>query len=176
MCRRGAGAGPEEHCGKRGTSRVRAALGIAGDGGAGVSASDEGRHAGNGSCESGRPVNQDSRKQTSPRGGREVRTDGMAHESHTASHAKALPADLGTPPFVSAWQMRALVVGATFSLVALILTFMGQAQDQLGWDHFLRALGSGHDAHLRLVGRWAGLADGAVLLRRQMGPAAAPPT
>ncbi len=59
----------------------------------------------------------------------------MAHESHT----KTLPADLSAPAFVDGWKTRALTVGAIFSVVAVILAFLGQAQDQLGWDHFLRA-------------------------------------
>jgi hypothetical protein len=59
----------------------------------------------------------------------------MAH----TSHAKTLPADLNAPPMVSAWQSRALIVGVAFSIVAVILGFLGQAQDQLGWDHVLRA-------------------------------------
>ena len=59
----------------------------------------------------------------------------MAHESHT----KTLPADLSAPAFVDGWKKRALTVGAIFSVVAVILAFLGQAQDQLGWDHFLRA-------------------------------------
>jgi hypothetical protein len=63
----------------------------------------------------------------------------MAHESHAATHAKQLPADLGAPAFVDGWKSRALAVGAIFSVVALILAFLGQGQDQLGWDHFLRA-------------------------------------
>ena len=63
----------------------------------------------------------------------------MAHESHGTTHAKTLPADLGAPVFVDAWKTRALAVGAVFSIIAVILAFLGQAQDQLGWDHFLRA-------------------------------------
>jgi hypothetical protein len=59
----------------------------------------------------------------------------MAHESH----AKALPADLSAPVFVGGWQKTAIMVGAVFSIIALILAFLGQSQDQLGWDHFLRA-------------------------------------
>src|SRR5271157_5305158 len=60
---------------------------------------------------------------------------GMAH----ATHAKTLPADLSAPAFVNAWKSRALIVGAVFSIVAVILGFLGHAQDQLGWDHLLRA-------------------------------------
>ena len=59
----------------------------------------------------------------------------MAHESHSNS----LPADLGAPAFVNGWKSRALVVGVIFLAVAVVLAFLGQAQDGLGWDHFLRA-------------------------------------
>ncbi len=59
----------------------------------------------------------------------------MAHQTHS----KTLPADLGAPPFVDAWKTRALVIGSVFAVVAVILAFLGQAQDQLGWDHLLRA-------------------------------------
>jgi hypothetical protein len=50
-----------------------------------------------------------------------------------------LPADLSAPVFVGGWQKTAVMVGAVFSIIALILAFLGQSQDQLGWDHFLRA-------------------------------------
>ncbi|MGB6826926.1 MAG: hypothetical protein WBE41_02705 [Terracidiphilus sp.] len=63
----------------------------------------------------------------------------MAHDSHTASHAKTLPADLSAPAFVAGWTSRALVTGVIFSVVAVILALLGQSQDGLGWDHFLRA-------------------------------------
>ena len=41
--------------------------------------------------------------------------------------------------FVDGWQRRALLTGGIFSCLAVILALAGQAQDQLGWDHFLRA-------------------------------------
>jgi hypothetical protein len=63
----------------------------------------------------------------------------MAHDINPASHANALPAELGAPAFVDAWKSRALVTGAAFAVIAVILGFLGQAQDGLGWDHFLRA-------------------------------------
>ena len=63
----------------------------------------------------------------------------MAHESQSASHAKALPADLATPAFVDAWKSRALVVGGISMCVAVILIFLANAQDHLGFDHFYRA-------------------------------------
>jgi hypothetical protein len=61
----------------------------------------------------------------------------MAH----ATHAKQLPADLGAPAFVDGWRNRALVVGVIFSVIAVILGFLGQSADpeHLGWEHFLRA-------------------------------------
>jgi hypothetical protein len=65
----------------------------------------------------------------------------MAHDSHAATHAKSLPADLSAPAFVDGWKSRALIIGIIFSVAAIILAFLGQAADpeHLGWDHFLRA-------------------------------------
>jgi hypothetical protein len=63
----------------------------------------------------------------------------MAHNTNAISHAKTLPADLGAPAFVDAWKTRSLMVGSIFAVIAVILGFLGQAQDGLGWDHFLRA-------------------------------------
>ena len=54
-------------------------------------------------------------------------------------HAKQLPADLGAPAFVDGWKMRALVLGAIFTAIAVILGFLGQAEDQSGWEHVIRA-------------------------------------
>ena len=59
----------------------------------------------------------------------------MAHENH----AKTLPADLSAPAFVDVWKTKAANVAVVFGAVAVILGFLGQAQDQLGWVHFLRA-------------------------------------
>jgi hypothetical protein len=58
----------------------------------------------------------------------------MAHETHI----KSLPADLSAPAFVDGWRTRAFIVGVVFSAVAIVLALLGQAQDGLGWDHFLR--------------------------------------
>ena len=63
----------------------------------------------------------------------------MAHDIHDPSHTKTLPVDLNAPAFVDAWRSRALVVAAVALVAAVILAFLGQAQDQLGWDHFFRA-------------------------------------
>ena len=63
----------------------------------------------------------------------------MAHESQAQTHAKTLPADLGAPALVDGWKSRALTVGAIFFALTVILALLGQKQDGLGWDHFLRA-------------------------------------
>jgi len=59
----------------------------------------------------------------------------MAHENH----AKTLPADLSAPAFVGVWKTKALIVAGIFAAAAVVLAFLGQAEDKLGWDHFLRA-------------------------------------
>jgi hypothetical protein len=58
----------------------------------------------------------------------------MAHESHAATHAKTLPADLGAPAFVDGWMKRALIVGVIFSVIAALLAFADGSV-----DHLLRA-------------------------------------
>ena len=65
----------------------------------------------------------------------------MAQDANPAAHAKTLPAELGAPAFVDGWKNRALMIGAIFLAFAVILAYLGQAQDpeHLGWDHFLRA-------------------------------------
>ncbi|WP_446745101.1 hypothetical protein [Silvibacterium acidisoli] len=50
-------------------------------------------------------------------------------------HAKTLPAELNAPAFVAGWRMKALAVGAAFSVIAIILGFLSGD----GWNHFLRA-------------------------------------
>ncbi len=55
----------------------------------------------------------------------------MAHEYHE----RILPADLSAPAFVNGWRSRALIIGAVFSVIGIILGFL--AND--GWAHFLRA-------------------------------------
>ena len=58
--------------------------------------------------------------------------------AHDLEHAKTLPANLGAPAFVDVWKTRATIVAVVFALVAVGLGFLGQSQDGLGWDHFLR--------------------------------------
>jgi len=59
--------------------------------------------------------------------------------AHDQQHAKTLPADLSAPAFVDVWKTRAVIVAVVFLVIAAGLGFLGQAQDGLGWDHFLRA-------------------------------------
>lgn len=58
----------------------------------------------------------------------------MAHDTHAATHARTLPANLGAPSFVDGWKSRALVVGAIFSVIAALLAF---ADGSI--EHVLRA-------------------------------------
>jgi hypothetical protein len=58
----------------------------------------------------------------------------MANETFS----KGLPTPLTAPAFVDTWRMRAMLAGLVFSAVAVILAFLGQAQDHLGWDHLIR--------------------------------------
>ncbi len=128
----------------------------------------QGGHAGNGSGQSRRPGDQDSRKQTGPRG-RRSKDKGMAHETHAATHAKTLPADSERTGLCRRLaETRAHGRRAVFSVIAagagrFRRLHRSRAARMAAWPH----------AHLRLVGRRTGPADGAVLLRRQVGPAAA---
>ncbi len=63
----------------------------------------------------------------------------MVHNPHAEQLPAGLPSSLGAPAFVDAWKARALMAAAIFAVIAVILGFLGQAQDGLGWDHFLRA-------------------------------------
>jgi hypothetical protein len=58
----------------------------------------------------------------------------MAHDTHAASHANPLPAQLGAPGFVDSWRMRAFTVAGIFAVVAAVLAFLDQSI-----DHVLRA-------------------------------------
>jgi hypothetical protein len=52
--------------------------------------------------------------------------------------SNGLPSAVNAPAFVSAWRMRALIAGLVCTALAVIAAFLGQAQDQLGWEHLLR--------------------------------------
>jgi hypothetical protein len=58
--------------------------------------------------------------------------------------AKGLPATPGAPVFVDVWRRRALRTGLVFAILAIILGFLGQAQDGLGWNHLLRGWLAGY--------------------------------
>ena len=88
----------------------------------------------------------------------------MAHETH----AKSLPAELGAPVLVDGWRTRALTVGAVFAVVAAVLAFLDHSI-----DHVLRAWVLGMTLTFGWSVRRTRSADGAVLLGRQVGPAAA---
>ena len=97
--------------------------------------------------------------------------NGMAHESHAHQDASRRPQRSGLCRRLEdarAHGGRGLLGHRRDPGVP------GQSQDQLGCDHLLRAWVLG----LMLTFGWSrrrpGAADGAVLLRRQVGPAAAP--
>jgi hypothetical protein len=52
--------------------------------------------------------------------------------------SKGLTPTVNAPAFVRGWQRRALTVGLVCAAIAVILAFLGQAQDKLGWEHLLR--------------------------------------
>ena len=54
----------------------------------------------------------------------------MAH----GNHARTLPADLGAPAFVNSWRSRALIVGAVFAVLSILLAVLDHSV-----DHLLRA-------------------------------------
>ena len=127
-----------------------AALGAAGDGGAGLSARRQGRHAGHGSGQSGRPGDQDSSKQTGRHRGREVRTDGMAHESRdTREDAPRRPERAGLCRRLE--EARAHGGSSLLGYRGCRSAYRGRIGRPLS-----ARLGAGLDAHLRL--RVGGLA------------------
>jgi hypothetical protein len=52
--------------------------------------------------------------------------------------SKGLPSTLNAPAFVATWRSRAMIVGLVCAAIAVIVAFLGQAQDHLGWEHLLR--------------------------------------
>jgi hypothetical protein len=63
----------------------------------------------------------------------------MALGTYDDPHVRALPADLSAPAFVDGWRTRALIIAAVAAILAVVLAFLGQAQDHLGWEHLFRA-------------------------------------
>jgi hypothetical protein len=59
----------------------------------------------------------------------------MAHEHH----AKTLPAELNAPLLLSAWRRRALITGAIFAVLSVVLAFLAASMEHDGVDHLLRS-------------------------------------
>jgi len=51
---------------------------------------------------------------------------------------KGLPSTLEAPVFVDKWRLRALIAGVVFAAIAVIMAFLGELQNGLGWLHLLR--------------------------------------
>lgn len=59
----------------------------------------------------------------------------MAHQPHM----KSLPADLNAPEMVNGWRSRALIVGAAFTVLSIILALLASTIDHDGINHLLRS-------------------------------------
>jgi hypothetical protein len=59
----------------------------------------------------------------------------MAH----GNHAKTLPAELNALPLLSAWRRRAMVVGAIFAVLSIVLALLAATVDHDGINHLLRS-------------------------------------
>src|SRR5271154_3372493 len=59
----------------------------------------------------------------------------MAHEHH----ANSLPSELNAPLLLNAWRRRALVVGAIFAVLSIVLALLAATDDHDGIDHLLRS-------------------------------------
>src|SRR5438874_869838 len=68
-------------------------------------------------------------------------------DGHHAHGPKALPSVLATPDFVTAWRVRALMIGAAFALVSL--AFVGTPD---GRAHILRSYLMGSMTAFNFVG------------------------
>ena len=59
----------------------------------------------------------------------------MAHEHH----ANSLPSELNAPLLLNAWRRRAMVVGAIFAVLSIVLAVLAAIVDHDGIDHLLRS-------------------------------------
>ena len=59
----------------------------------------------------------------------------MAHEHH----ANSLPSELNAPLLLNAWRRRAMVVGAIFAVLSIVLALLAAAVDHDGINHLLRS-------------------------------------
>ncbi len=59
----------------------------------------------------------------------------MAHEHHAIS----LPSELNAPLLLNQWRRRAMVVGAIFAVLSIVLALLAATVDHDGIDHLLRS-------------------------------------
>src|SRR5580693_10416763 len=59
----------------------------------------------------------------------------MAHEHH----ANSLPSELNAPLLLNAWRRRAMVVGAIFAVLSIVLAVLAATVDHDGINHLLRS-------------------------------------
>jgi hypothetical protein len=59
----------------------------------------------------------------------------MAHEHH----ANSLPSELNAPLLLNAWRRRAVVVGAIFAVLSIVLALLAATVNHDGIDHLLRS-------------------------------------
>lgn len=59
----------------------------------------------------------------------------MAHEHH----ANSLPSELNAPQLLNQWRRRAMVVGAIFAVLSIVLALLAATVDHDGIDHLLRS-------------------------------------
>ncbi len=59
----------------------------------------------------------------------------MAHQPHM----KSLPANLSAPEMVNGWRSRALLVGAAFTVLSIVLALLASTIDHDGVNHLLRS-------------------------------------
>src|SRR6202000_1720988 len=59
----------------------------------------------------------------------------MAHEHH----ANSLPSELNAPLLINSWRRRAMVVGAIFAVLSIVLALLAATVNHDGIDHLLRS-------------------------------------
>src|SRR5580658_8629785 len=59
----------------------------------------------------------------------------MAHEHH----ANSLPSELNAPQLLNQWRRRAMVVGAIFAVLSIVLALLAATVNHDGIDHLLRS-------------------------------------
>ena len=59
----------------------------------------------------------------------------MAHEHH----ANSLPSELNAPLLLNQWRRRAMVVGAIFAVLSIVLALLAATFNHDGSDHLFRS-------------------------------------